>query len=99
MCIRDRRIADTITGHAAGVLRDAEDRTRDLRWQQQQLDSFMTEMNELLRAVPRGARTGLDLGADDADTPSDEEQAPPPETDQETTVVTEADSDTHHDRG
>jgi len=96
---RAQRIADTITGHAAGVLRDAEDRTRDLRWQQQQLDSFMTEMNELLRAVPRGARTGLDLGTDDADTWSDEEQASSPETDQETTVMTEADSETDHDRG
>ncbi len=51
-----QRIADTITGHSIGVLRDAEDRARDLRWQQQQLASFLTEMNELLRAVPRGAR-------------------------------------------
>lgn len=49
-----QRIADTITAHAASVLRDAEDRTRDLRWQQQQVGSFMAEMNELLRAVPRG---------------------------------------------
>lgn len=52
-----QRIADAITAHSVGVLRDAEDRTRDLRWQQQQLASFLTEMNELLRAVPRGARS------------------------------------------
>jgi vacuolar-type H+-ATPase subunit H len=49
-----RRIADTISAHSVGVLRDAEDRARDLRWQQQQLDSFLAEMGELLRAVPRG---------------------------------------------
>lgn len=52
---RDRaaHIADRITGHATQALRDAEDRARDLRWQQQQLTSFMAELSELLRAVPR----------------------------------------------
>nr|WP_186807418.1 cell division initiation protein [Microbacterium testaceum] len=59
-----QRIADTISAHSVGVLRDAEDRTRDLRWQQQQLASFLTEMNELLRAVPRGTRVGA---AEDGD--------------------------------
>jgi len=67
-----QRISDTITEHAASVLRDAEDRTRDLRWQQQQLGSFMAEMNELLRAVPRGASTGLDAEAE-ADRDVDDE--------------------------
>lgn len=59
-----QRIADTISAHSVGVLRDAEDRTRDLRWQQQQLAGFLTEMNELLRAVPRGTRAGV---AEDGD--------------------------------
>ena len=49
-----QRIADAITGHASSVLRSAEDRARDLRWQQQQLDSFLSEMDELMRAAPRG---------------------------------------------
>ena len=33
---------------------------RDLRWQQQQLGSFLAEMNELLRAVPRGSHNAVD---------------------------------------
>ncbi len=55
-----QRIADTITDHSTTVLRAAEDRTRDLRWQQQQLGSFLAEMNELMRAVPRGAQPPFD---------------------------------------
>ena len=35
--------------HSQSVLRDAEDRTRQLRWQQHQLTSFMAEVNELIR--------------------------------------------------
>ena len=31
------------------MLRDAEDRTRQLRWQQHQLTSFMAEVKELIR--------------------------------------------------
>ena len=69
---RAQRIADKITEHAASVLRDAEDRTRDLRWQQQQIGSFMTEMNELLRATPRGGSTGADFSDED---PTGEDQA------------------------
>lgn len=62
-----QRIAAAITGHASAVLRDAEDRTRDLRWQQQQVSSFMAEMNELLRATPRGAPIIVDDSAADDD--------------------------------
>ncbi|MGC0368342.1 cell division initiation protein [Microbacterium sp. SLBN-111] len=69
-----QRIADAITGHASTVLRNAEDRTRDLRWQQQQLGSFLAEMNELLRAAPRGTSAGAD---DRSDTNSDDETTPP----------------------
>jgi len=56
------------------VLRDAEDRTRQLRWQQQQLASFMAEVRELIR--PDGV-TG-DEPADDAQT---SDAAAPAETD------------------
>ena len=66
-----QRIADAITGHASSVLRSTEDRTRDLRWQQQQLDSFLSEMDELMRAAPRGTqrseeeRDASEKGSDD----------------------------------
>ena len=69
-----QRIADAITGHASTVLRNAEDRTRDLRWQQQQLGSFLAEMNELLRATPRGTPAAAD---DRSDADSDDEATPP----------------------
>jgi len=45
-----QKIIDTVTQHSQSVLRDAEDRTRQLRWQQQQLTSFMSEVKELMRA-------------------------------------------------
>ena len=35
------------------MLRDAEDRTRALRWQQHQLTSFMAEVKELIRPEVR----------------------------------------------
>jgi DivIVA domain-containing protein len=78
---RAQRIADKITEHAASVLRDAEDRTRDLRWQQQQLGSFMAEMNELLRATPRGGSTGAGLGDEHTEEADDEEAMPLSEND------------------
>ncbi|MGX1792375.1 cell division initiation protein [Microbacterium sp. NPDC055312] len=56
-----QKIVDSVTGHATGVLRDAEDQTRQLRWQQQQLNSFMAEVRELLR--PEGVLTGAADGA------------------------------------
>lgn len=45
-------IIDTVVTHSQAVLRDAEDRTRQLRWQQQQLTSFMAEVRELIRPEP-----------------------------------------------
>jgi DivIVA domain-containing protein len=45
-----QRIIDTVTTHSQAVVRDAEDRTRQLRWQQHQLTSFMSEVRELIRA-------------------------------------------------
>lgn len=44
-----QHIIDTVTAHSQSVLRDAEDRTRQLRWQQHQLTSFMAEVKELIR--------------------------------------------------
>ena len=47
--IKAQKIIDTVTTHSQTVLRDAEDRTRQLRWQQHQLMSFMAEVKELIR--------------------------------------------------
>lgn len=44
-----QKIVSAVADHTTGVLRDAEDRTRQLRWQQQQLSSFMSEVRELIR--------------------------------------------------
>ncbi len=44
---------DTDTQHTQAVLRDADDRTPNHRWQQQ-LPSFMSEVTELMRS--EGAR-------------------------------------------
>lgn len=49
-----QKIIDTVTQHSQSVLRDAEDRTRNLRWQQQQLTSFMSEVKELMRSEGAG---------------------------------------------
>ena len=56
-----QRIIDMVTTHSTGVLRDAEDRTRQLRWQQHEMSSFMAGVRELIRGeVP------LDDDGDDA---------------------------------
>ncbi|WP_105567482.1 DivIVA domain-containing protein [Microbacterium halophytorum] len=55
--VKAQKIVDTVIGHSTEVLRDAEDRTRQLRWQQQKLDSFMAEVRELIR--PDGALTAM----------------------------------------
>lgn len=48
--VKAQKIIDTVTTHSQAVLRDAEDRTRQLRWQEHQLTSFMAEVKELMRA-------------------------------------------------
>lgn len=50
---KSQKIVDMVTAHTANVVRDADDRARQLRWQQQQLTSFMAEVRELIR--PDGA--------------------------------------------
>ncbi|QCQ17938.1 cell division initiation protein [Microbacterium sp. RG1] len=62
------KIVSTVIDHSTAVLRDAEDRTRALRWQQQQLTSFMSEVRELIR--PEGVLTAA-VGADEATAESD----------------------------
>ena len=57
-------ILGLVTSHAESVLRDAEDRTRQLRWQQHELSSFMSEVSELIRL---SSGTASIPAADDAD--------------------------------
>src|SRR5690606_7257741 len=65
--VKAQKIVSTVTEHTTDVLRDAEDRTRQLRWQQQQLNSFMAEVRELIR--PDGVLGSAAEGdeTDDAD--------------------------------
>lgn len=79
--VKSQKIVDSVTGHTSTVLRDAEDHARQLRWQQQQLASFMAEVRELIRPegvfgdeTPAAAPTAEALteapafdGADDVD--------------------------------
>ncbi|GAB2517003.1 cell division initiation protein [Paramicrobacterium agarici] len=80
--VKAKKIVDTVIEHSTTVLRDAEDRTRELRWQQQQLTSFMAEVREMIRPEG-GAAAGAALGiqtatdaagagdAEDGDDPAD----------------------------
>jgi cell division septum initiation protein DivIVA len=70
--VKAQKIVDTVIGHTTGVLRDAEDRTRQLRWQQQQLASFMSEVRELIRpdGVP-GDAAALPISETEGDTTSE----------------------------
>ncbi|GAB3597621.1 DivIVA domain-containing protein [Microbacterium tumbae] len=74
--IKAQKIVDTVIGHTTEVLRDAEDRTRQLRWQQQQLNSFMAEVRELIRpdgvlGTDAAKESGLDI--EDLDFDAEEE--------------------------
>lgn len=70
--VKAQKIMDLVTSHSQTVLRDAEDRTRQLRWQQHQLTSFMSEVKELIR--PEGPLSAVHPAAreqtTDADAPS-----------------------------
>lgn len=72
--VKAQKIIDTVTTHSQSVLRDAEDRARSLRWQQQQLTSFMAEVKELMRSE----------GAADAASAPGPAVAPEPELDETT---------------
>jgi cell division septum initiation protein DivIVA len=68
---KSQKIVNAVIGHTTDVLRDAEDRTRQLRWQQQQLNSFMAEVRELIR--PDGVVSTADAG-DEEDVTEDAEE-------------------------
>lgn len=59
-----QHILETVTAHSESVLRDAEDRTRQLRWQQHQLTSFMSEVRELMRGDAAVQDADADASAD-----------------------------------
>jgi len=60
------KIIETVTAHSQAVLRDAEDRTRQLRWQQHQLTSFMAEVKELIRPEAPLEASEPEVSAEDA---------------------------------
>ena len=62
-----QKIVDMVTGHTATVVRDADDRARQLRWQQQQLTSFMAEVRELIRPDGALGSEGSGSAPEDAD--------------------------------
>jgi cell division septum initiation protein DivIVA len=70
-----QKIVDSVTGHTTSVLHDAEDRTRQLRWQQQQLTSFMAEVKELIRPDGIFSDDSLPAGIVAADEPTVEAPA------------------------
>ncbi|WP_137844094.1 DivIVA domain-containing protein [Microbacterium sp. 2FI] len=80
--VKAQKIIDMVTTHSQAVLRDAEDRTRQLRWQQHQLTSFMAEVKELIRPdvpfAPEDAAPAGDAleGEAPADVESIEEAGP-----------------------
>jgi hypothetical protein len=73
--VKAQKIIDTVTVHSESVLRDAEDRTRQLRWQQHQLTSFMAEVKELIRPEVRAeGEEKTDAAAEPRDATDDELQ-------------------------
>jgi len=75
--VKAQQIIDSVTTHAESVLRDAEDRTRQLRWQQHQLTSFMSEVRELMRGEAV-AEAGDGAGGDAQETPVEDADAEQP---------------------
>jgi DivIVA domain-containing protein len=67
-----QKIIDTVTTHSQSVLRDAEDRTRNLRWQQHQLTSFMAEVKELIR--PEAVATARAAGPSEPSEHSEQDE-------------------------
>ncbi|CAN7180773.1 cell division initiation protein [Microbacterium sp. LjRoot45] len=68
--VKAQKIIETVTAHSDSVLRDAEDRTRQLRWQQHQLTSFMSEVRELMRGEASAAGESAPVEETDADADS-----------------------------
>jgi len=70
--VKAQKIMDMVTSNSQSVLRDAEDRTRQLRWQQQQLSSFMSEVSDLIR--PESAYEASDAEPVQSDERDDSEK-------------------------
>ncbi|SFS02604.1 DivIVA domain-containing protein [Agrococcus baldri] len=69
---RSQSIVDTVTKHTKDVLRDAEDRTRSLRYQQTQLNGFMAEVQSLMHVADAAdPRTWSAAGSEAAAGPDD----------------------------
>jgi DivIVA domain-containing protein len=75
--VKAQKIMDMVTSHSQSVLRDAEDRTRHLRWQQQQLTSFMAEVSDLIR--PESAYHASDAESAESATPEEPDSSEPAE--------------------
>lgn len=71
--VKAQHIIETVTAHSESVLRDAEDRTRQLRWQQHQLTSFMSEVRELMRGDAVADESAEAEAAPDAETVAEAE--------------------------
>ncbi len=80
-----KHILDLVTAHAQSALRDADDRARQLRWQQHELTGFLAEVGDLIRlATSSGSTADSDASTiiDDLDaeleelTESDAEEQP-----------------------
>lgn len=87
-----QKIIDTVTGHTNAVLRDAEDRTRQLRWQQQQLTSFMAEVRELIRP-----EAGVPSASEDVDAVIPLRETADASSDADADASTDADADAEWD--
>jgi len=70
---KSQKIVDMVTAHTANVVRDADDRARQLRWQQQQLTSFMAEVRELIRPDGALGSEGSGSGSPAAEDPDQNE--------------------------
>src|SRR5690606_3082807 len=69
---RSQSIVDTVTKHTKDVLRDAEDRTRSLRYQQTQLNGFMAEVQSLMHVADAAdPRTWGSAGSEARSEPGD----------------------------
>ncbi len=72
---RAQAIVDTVIGHTKGVVRDAEDRARTLRAQQQTLSSFLTEVGTLVVGLEDYQRSTTDEADEHGPEAEDESSA------------------------
>lgn len=103
---RADQIVSLVTTHAEAMLHDAEDRTRELRWQQQQLTSVMAEVKELIRpdgplaggiASTEAVPAALESGEEDAEDEVTADELADDETVQPVLAAAESDDDDDDD--